>query len=279
MASFAGWSFWGNLANILYTQGLNIMLNIFFGPTVNAARGIAVQVQTAVGQFVGNFQMALNPQITKNYAKGDLEQMHLLMFRSARFSFFLLYFLVLPILLELKFILKLWLDNYPKDTIIFTQIILCISLLYSLTGNCVIANQATGKVKVFQITVGSILLLVLPISYIFLNLGYPPYSVFIIHFIIELIAQTARIILLKRQIYLPIKKHFIHVYKYVGIVIITSSILPLVIHSYLEEGWIRFCFVGISCILSIGCSIFFLGLTKGEREFFTHKILLFKHTR
>ena len=85
MFAFAGWSFWGNLAHVLYTQGINMMLNIFFGPVVNAARGIAVQVQTAVQGFVGNFQMALNPQITKNYATGNLAQMHSLMFRSARF--------------------------------------------------------------------------------------------------------------------------------------------------------------------------------------------------
>lgn len=91
MLSFAGWSFLGNLAAILYTQGLNMMLNIFFGPVVNAARGIAVQVQSAVHQFVSGFQTALNPQITKNYASGDLEQMHSLMFRSARFSFLLLF--------------------------------------------------------------------------------------------------------------------------------------------------------------------------------------------
>ena len=105
MLSFAGWSFWGNLAGILYTQGLNMMLNIFFGPVVNAARGIAVQVQASVQQFVSGFQTALNPQITKNYASGDLEQMHSLMFRSARFSFLLLFFLSLPVLLETDFLL------------------------------------------------------------------------------------------------------------------------------------------------------------------------------
>ena len=104
MASFAGCSFWGSLSSVLFTQGVNLMLNVFFGPVVNAARGIAVQVQSAVQQFVGNFQIALNPQITKNYATGDLVQMHSLMFRSARFSFFLLFFLTLPILLETNFI-------------------------------------------------------------------------------------------------------------------------------------------------------------------------------
>ena len=121
MFAFAGWSFWGNLAGVLYTQGLNMMLNMFFGPIVNAARGIAVQVQAAVQQFIGNFQVALNPQITKNYATGELVQMHILMFRSARFSFFLLYLLTLPILLETNYILTLWLETVPADAVVFTR--------------------------------------------------------------------------------------------------------------------------------------------------------------
>ena len=128
MASFAGWSFWGSLAGILYTQGLNMMLNIFFGPVVNAARAIAVQVQSAVQQFVTNFQMAINPQITKSYAKGDLNQMHNLMFRSARFSFLLLLLITLPVLLETNFLLTVWLKTVPENTFIFTQIKIYIEL-------------------------------------------------------------------------------------------------------------------------------------------------------
>ena len=128
MNGFAVWSLWGNLSVVLYTQGLNMILNVFFGPVVNAARAIAVQVQGAVQQFVGNFQMALNPQITKNYAAGNLEQMHSLMFRSARFSFLLLFFLSLPVLLETEFILTLWLKTVPDNAVIFTQIMICISL-------------------------------------------------------------------------------------------------------------------------------------------------------
>ncbi|MGM9672635.1 MAG: lipopolysaccharide biosynthesis protein, partial [Bacteroidaceae bacterium] len=160
MFGFAGWSFWGNLAAILYTQGLNMMLNIFFGPIVNAARGIAVQVQSAVQQFVGGFQTALNPQITKNYASNNLSQMHSLMFRSARFSFLLLFFLSLPVLMETNFILTLWLKTVPDDAVVFTQIMICISLIYTTANPCVIANQATGKVKIYQMVVGGILLLI-----------------------------------------------------------------------------------------------------------------------
>ena len=166
-----------------------MMLNIFFGPVINAARGIAVQVQSTVTQFVTGFQTAINPQITKNYAEGNLEQMHSLMFRSARFSFLLLYFISLPVLLETKFLLTIWLKEVPENTIIFTQFILCISLLFTTANPYTTANQATGNVKTYQLMVGGILLTILPISYIVLNLGAPAYSVFIVHLCAEIIAQ------------------------------------------------------------------------------------------
>ena len=189
MLGFAGWSFWGSLAVILYTQGIIMMLNVFFGHIVNAARGIAIQVQSAVLQFVMNFQMALNPQITKSYAAGNLDQMHSLMFRSARFSFLLLFFIALPVLLETNFLLTLWLKTVPDHTVIFAQIMLCISLVYTTANPCIIANQATGKVKVYQAVVGGILLAILPISYIVLKMGAPAYSVFIVHFCVESVLQ------------------------------------------------------------------------------------------
>ena len=113
---------------------------------------------------------------------GELSQMHNLMFRSARFSFLLLYFLTLPIFVNTDYILTLWLKVFPQETVIFTRLMLCISLIYTIANPCVIANQATGKVKVYQAVVGGILLLILPISYVALKLGAPAYSVFIVHF-------------------------------------------------------------------------------------------------
>lgn len=150
MTGFAGWSMFGNLAAVLFGQGLNMLLNVFFGPVVNAARGIAVQVQNAVQQFVLNFQMALNPQITKTYAQGEMQEMHKLMYRSARFSFFLLFFLSLPVLFETKFILTVWLKIVPDNTVVFLRIMLCTSLIYTLSNPLIIANQATGKVRKYQ---------------------------------------------------------------------------------------------------------------------------------
>ena len=273
MFGFAGWSFWGNLAAILYTQGLNMMLNIFFGPIVNAARGIAVQVQSAVQQFVGGFQTALNPQITKNYASNNLPQMHSLMFRSARFSFLLLFFLSLPVLMETNFILTLWLKTVPDDAVVFTQIMICISLIYTTANPCVIANQATGKVKIYQMVVGGILLMILPISYVVLKLGAPAYSVFIVHFCIESLAQFSRMYMLRKLIHLPLWQYMKNIYIPIVSTVAIAIILPLVVRMQVAEGWLRFLAVGFTCVLSVGASSYFIGFTKQERVFFLDKSL------
>lgn len=271
MSGFAGWNFLGNLASILFTQGLNMMLNIFFGPVVNAARGIAVQVQSTVTQFVTGFQTALNPQITKNYASRNLSQMHSLMFRSARFSFLLLFFISLPVLFETNFLLRIWLKIVPDNTVIFTQIIICISLMFTTANPCVVANQATGKVKKYQLVVGGILLSILPVSYIALRFGAPAYSVFIIHLSAEVVAQFARILMLRKLIDLPIWQYIKNIYIPIFSTVAISVILPYIVHSQLEEGWYRLIVVFITCILSVGISAFFVGFTENERIFFLEK--------
>lgn len=271
MFAFAGWSFWGNLAAMLYTQGLNMMLNIFFGPIVNAARGIAVQVQAAAQQFVRNFQVALNPQITKNYAAGQLSQMHVLMFRSARFSFFLMFFLTLPVLLETEYLLTIWLKTVPSGTVVFTRWMIAISLIYTIANPCGVANQATGKVKLYQAVVGGILLLIIPISYVVLKAGAPAYSVFIVHFCVEIIAQFARMLMLRNLIDLQMKDYIRHIYLPIICVISCSCLLPIYIHIQLPIGLFRFLMVSFTCVATVGVSVIYIGLTKAERTFIYNK--------
>jgi O-antigen/teichoic acid export membrane protein len=273
MSSFAGWSFWGNLAGILYTQGLNMMLNIFFGPVVNAARGIATQIQSVVTQFVTNFQMALNPQITKTYASGELDKMHSLMFRSARFSFMLLFFLSLPILIETDYILTLWLGVVPENTAIFARIIIAISLIYTIANPCVIANQATGKIKVYQAVVGGLLLLILPISYIVLKMGAPAYSVFIVHFCVESVAQFARMYMLRNMIDLPLLSYVKNIYLPIMGVVLLSVVLPMLVYNNMQEGIIRLLAVGMTCVVSVAMTSLFIGMTRNERSFLIDKSL------
>lgn len=267
MTSFAGWSMFGNLASVLFGQGLNMLLNVFFGPVVNAARAVSVQVQNAIQQFVGNFQMALNPQITKTYAKGEMKEMHQLMFRSARFSFYLLFLLSLPVLFETNFILTIWLKTVPENTVIFLRIMICISLLYTLSNPLMVANQATGKVKKYQAICGSILLMILPISYVCLRLGYPAYSVFIVHFIVESITQIVRMIMLKTLIDLRLKDYINNIYAKVITVTVLSVIIPMIVYINMADTLIRFFVVCIISIISISGTIYAIGLSKDEREF------------
>lgn len=272
MIGFAGWSMFGNLASVLFGQGLNMLLNVFFGPVVNAARAVAVQVQSAIQQFVGNFQMALNPQITKTYAKGEMEEMHRLMFRSARFSFYLLFLLSLPVLFETNFILTIWLKTVPENTVTFLRIMICISLIYTLSNPLIIANQATGKVKKYQAICGSILLMILPISYVCLKLGCPAYSVFIVHFIMESITQIVRMFMLRPLIGIRVRDYFINIYKKVSFVIIFSIIVPLFVYENLNDTILRFFIVCIVCILSVGTVVYTIGLSNNERAFVREKV-------
>lgn len=267
MTGFAGWSMFGNLAGVLFGQGLNMLLNVFFGPVVNAARAVAVQVQSAIQQFVGNFQMALNPQITKTYARGEMEDMHKLIFRSARFSFYLLFFLSLPVLFETDFILTVWLKTVPENTVIFLRIMICTSLIYTLANPMIIANQATGKVKKYQMVCGTILLMILPVSYGCLKFGCPAYSVFIVHFCMEAVAQLARMIMLRPLIDIRLRDYFICVYSRVFAVVVLAVIVPFLVYKSLDNTVIRFFTVCIACVLSVCSVVYTVGLTKNERVF------------
>lgn len=271
MTGFAGWSMFGNLSAVLSGQGLNMLLNVFFGPVVNAARAVSVQVQSAIQQFVGNFQMALNPQITKTYAQEDIGGMHQLIFRSARFSFYLLFFLSLPVLFETKLILTVWLGTIPDNTIIFLRIMICSSLISSLANPLIVANQATGKVKKYQVVCGTILLLILPVSYVCLLFGCPAYSVFIVHFIMEFIAQLARMVMLRPLISLRLRDYFNNIYSKVLAVVILSMIAPYIVYINMDDKILRFFVVCFVCILSVGTVVYYIGLSKGERLFFKSK--------
>ena len=271
MTGFAGWSMFGNLSSVLFGQGLNMLLNVFFGPVVNAARAVAVQVQNAIQQFVGNFQMALNPQITKTYAKGEMADMHKLMFRSARFSFYLLFFLSLPVLFETDFILTVWLKTVPENTVVFLRIMISTSLIYTLANPMIIANQATGKVRKYQMVCGTILLMILPMSYVCLKLGCPAYSVFIVHFCMESVAQLARMIMLRPLIGIRLRDYFTNVYSRVFLVVVLSVIVPFLVYESMDSTMLRFFVMCMVCVLSVGTVAYTVGLSRGERSFIKAK--------
>ena len=271
MAAFAGWNMFGSMSSIAFGQGLSMLLNVFFGPVVNAARAIAQQVQGAISMFISNFQMALNPQIIKNYAVRDFPAMHLLMARSSRFSYYLMWLLSLPVLFEAPFILQLWLGIVPPHTVVFLRIIIAVSLLYTITNPVLSANNATGKVRTYYIVCGSILISILPVSYVVLKLGCPVYSVFIVHFCLEGITQVVRLFMVRKRLQLSIRKYAVAVYVPILLVTICSLLLPFGVYSVMEPGWGRFVSIGCTCVASVLVASWTLGLTRFERVFFVEQ--------
>lgn len=272
MGKFASWSVFGNLAFVSYTQGLNLLLGTFFLPEVNAARGIAVQVQSAVNHFVSSFQTAINPQITKNYAAGNVPAMISLVFRSSRFSFYLLMIMTIPILLETEILLKLWLKVVPKYSVPFLRIILITTWINSIANPLIISVKATGNIRKYESTIGGLMLLILPISYVFLRLGFPPITVFVVHLCMECIAMICRILITRSLIHFSLRKYISELLIRISVVGLVAIIIPTLLYYHFEASLLRFFIIcGVSVICS-GFTILLFGLTKSEREFITSKI-------
>ena len=265
MGNIAGWSLFGNLAGVGYTQGLNLLLNMFFGPAVNAARGVAVTVQGIVSGFVSNFQMALNPQITKSYAVDDLKRMHTLIYASSKFSYFLLFIIVLPVFVESTPILTIWLKIVPDHTVWFLRLTLCIMLVEALANPLMVSSQATGKVKKYQSIVGGTLLLIVPAAYCALRLGCNPETIFVIHLIFALIAQLFRLCIMAPLIQMSLYEYFMKVVLRVILVSCTTSMLTYVIYKILPNT-LLYCMliIGLSILINVG-AVISLGLSDSER--------------
>lgn len=273
MSSFAGWSFTTSIAYILSSHGVNILLNLFFGTAVNAARAIALQVQGALKQFTGSIQVAINPQITKNYASGQLDEMYVLMSRCARFSYYLLFIMSLPFLLRIEYILSVWLTEVPPSTVVFTRLIIVLTLLYPFSNPLIIANQATGNVKIYEFASGIILLLLIPISYLLLKLGAPDYSIFIVHIILELLTFVVRIVLIQHQINFSIYCYMKNTVFPTLVVTLISLIIPLIISFNTNEDLTGFLYVTCASIISSVITTLLFGVTKNERVFIFKKII------
>lgn len=273
MITFSGWSMFGNLSFVAKTQGVNMLLNVFFNPAINAARAIAVQLQAAVQSFVLNFQTAVRPQIVKSYAQQEHNEMMKLVFLSSKYSFILLLILSLPLMFEINYVLNLWLKDVPNFTALFTIIILIEILIDSFSNPLLIAIQATGKVRKYQIIIGGILLFNLPISYIALSLGYPAYSVFIVSIFITILASIARVSLLQNLIQLNLKEYTHNIIiKSLLIGIIVSLSLWLFTH-FMPSGFYRLI---MTILLSTILIVIGTGLTMSiqEKNFVKSKLVL-----
>jgi O-antigen/teichoic acid export membrane protein len=276
MSSFASWNLLGVFAGITYNQGVNLLLNVFFGPVVNAARGVAYQVQGAINGFVTNFQLAVNPPLTKSFAIGEFQYMYSLIFSASKYSFYLMFVLSLPVMLETEFILNLWLKTVPEYTAIFTRLVLIDVLICSLSGSLQSMAQASGNVKRYQLVVSGILLLNLPLSFILLKMGFAPQATFIVSIIASLLALYARLIVLKMIVSFPVMNFITTVLYRVVVVSIVGSIIPYYISTRITNSVFHFFLVVFISVISVICSVWLLGITQSEKIFL--KVLLHKFT-
>lgn len=231
LLSYSGWNLIGSLAWVTKSQGTNILLNIFFGAILNAAYGVCLQVQGVTWLFVTNFQMAMNPQIIKNYASRDNNKFVKLVFQSSKFSYFLMCIIVFPIIYNVDFILHLWLKSPPKYTSIFVVLSLLGLLIECISAPLMTAAQATGKIKWYQIIVGLLIFLNLPIAYVLLHVYKSAELVFYTSIIISFISLFFRLFFLKNIMRFPTTYFFRDVlFK----IIVVTTLTVLIYHGYYQ---------------------------------------------
>lgn len=266
LLSYGGWDLFGNLALVCQGEGVNLLLNVFFGPVVNAARAIAFQIQGAVTQFVSNFMTAVRPQVIKNYAEGNVDKMYTMTFYAAKFSYILMLALVVPIIYEIRFILGIWLgDAVPDETALFAVIVLMTYTWRTFHIAALMPYHAIGKIKTGNVTIGSLMIATLPIGYVLFKCGCPAYSVFLAIFAVEIVGMFAIYWLIHRYEYFPYKYVFTKILMPCGLVTIFTIIVPAFITHLMNDGWARLIIVGISTEFSLLLSALYLGLNKEER--------------
>lgn len=274
LASYSLWNLFGSVSLIAKTQGVSIMLNIFFGVVVNSGLAVANQVSGTVYSFVSNFQLASNPQIIKSYATDDKEYMNNLMIRTSKFSFILLFILTLPVFLELEYILTLWLKLVPEYTVIFTKLILVEALIHSISGSLMAAVSASGKIRLYHLVVGGFSLLILPTSYFLFMVGYPAKTTLIVSVIFASLALIFRLILTKKLIpKFTIGKFIEEVLGRNFLIIILSLIIPMMLISKMHPGLTR---LSLVVLTSFGISIitsYYIGMNNNEKLFVKNALM------
>ena len=267
MFAFAGWNFIGVTSGVLRDHGGNILVNLFAGPVVNAARGVAVQLNGAVQSFVTNFMTAVNPQITKSYAAGDYKYVFALIGKSSRMSFYLLSLMAIPIIFNADLLLQIWLKEVPEHTTLFVQLFLMFALSESLSLPLITAMLATGRIRNYQLVVGGIQLLNLPVSYIFLKMGAIPEITVVVAIALSHVCLFARLIMFSRASGFSVPGFVREVYVNAMKVAVSAAAIPLVMTFVLPEGlWWSVLHLGVSLLWTAGV-IFFVGCGKDDRAF------------
>ena len=263
---FTGWSLFGSLATMSAQQGLNILINVFYGVTVNAAVGIANQVCGTVNQFVSNFQMAFRPQIVKDYAAGEFDRFYRLIFSSSKFSFYLMFLLTLPIMLTIDTILSIWLVDVPQYTAIFCQLILIILIIEATAAPLWMSVEAKGNIRNYQILMSCVILLNFPLSYMALNFGFPVYTVWCMKIFVTLLVFATRCWYINKKLGFPLKDYCKEVLLSIFMVSIIGLPIPLVIKMSIDGLWVNFISVIVTSVLVAIIDIYMIGLNSSERR-------------
>ena len=264
--SFSSWTLFGALANVLAIQGLNIMINIFYGVTVNAAAGVATQVSNAVNGFITNFQTAFQPQIVKTYANGETKRFYNIIYTTSKFSFFLLFVIAFPIICGIDSILNLWLVDVPKYTADFSTLIFIFLSIDAFSAPLWMGVQAIGKIKTYQVLMTCIAYLSFPLGYIALKMGFAPYCIWIVRILVNVVMVLARCIFVQRKFGFPITAYLKQTVVPIFKVIIISTPIPLIIARLFPiNNSVYGLLISFLAFFVIVPTIMFVGLNTNER--------------
>lgn len=274
MFSYSSWNIFGNFAAVAKIQGINILLNIFFGVVLNSAYAIANTVVGIVGGLINTITTASNPQIYKSYAEGDDDRNVLLIHTASKFSFFFCLLVILPILLNTQYLLELWLKDFPNYLTNFLQIALIVLLIDCLSGALMTGIQATGKVKIYQVVVSVSVFLNLPLSYLGLKILNEPLIVYWIALLMSLVSLGLRLYFLSSLTCFRISEYLKLVVTKIILVLLVSLLLALSFFKIIEIQYdlLSFSIVSIVTILSVIFSICIFGLSSLEKQFVLSKI-------
>jgi O-antigen/teichoic acid export membrane protein len=268
---YSGWDLYGNMSSVARTYGVAVILNLFFGSVINAATGVANQVQSAVMGFVENFMTASRPQIVKLYASNQIEEMVRLIYNASKFSFLLLFLFSFPLIIEADFVLNLWLVQVPPYAIVFTQLSLIIGWNSALFRPIVYGIHSTGKIRNMSIINGSIILLVVPLAYICFKLDFQPYWAYLLNIILLFAASAVNLFQLRSLVReFKLSYFFKWVFLDISKVIIATICFTFPLIAYLDDGWLRFLLILFISSSSVLIMSWFFVADKSQRNIFTN---------
>lgn len=264
-SSMVGWNTVGTLVWSLNEQGINVLLNMFFGPAVNAARGITYQISHAITHFGTNFYTSVRPQLVKSYAAKDFDYLYKLFFASSKYSVYLLWFFCLPVMLSIDNILSLWLHQVPEYTNIFTIWVLAYSLVNMLNNPIWSLSLAVGRLRNYILIGSGVFFLAFPLAYVFLKLGYSPVSVFIVMFLVRIVYIVVVLVIIRNYIYISLTRYLMQVLLPTVCVIASSGGIAWLVYQHLPHDFMGTVIITIVSTALIFFSIITIGLSKSEK--------------